>query len=96
MGQEQLLGRSRRSIQFVEDVLYTTEHEQYQGYWSTVGRSERLRNRRKMRESVDDWIYLTRQTTLHGKIDKITLDPIENPHMSPAGHVLGLQIWLMY
>eukprot|EP00944_MAST-04C_sp_MAST-4C-sp1_P005827 g5827.t1 len=90
-------GRSRRSIQFVEDVLYTSEHEQYQGYWSTVGRSERLRNRRKNAgESVDD-LDLSDKTNnpLHGKIDKITLDPIENPHMSPAGHVLGLQTWLM-
>ena len=56
-----------------------------------------MRNRRKNAgESVDD-LDLSDKTNnpLHGKIDKITLDPIENPHMSPAGHVLGLQTWLM-
>ena len=89
--------RRRRSLQFVQDVLYTTEHEDYQGYWSTVGRTERLKNRRRNAgETIDDLNKTDESNNpLYGKIDKITLDPIENPHMSPAGHVLGLQTWLM-
>lgn len=88
---------SRRALQFVQDVLYTTEHEEYQGYWSTVGRTERLKNRRRNAgETIDDLNQSDQNNNpLFGKLDKITLDPIENPHMSPAGHVLGLQTWLM-
>jgi hypothetical protein len=86
----------RRRRQEETQIDLPAEHDTYQGYWSTVGRSQRLRNRRKRQglstEDLDDKSH----NPLADKIDPITLDPIENPAISPrTGHVCGYYTWLM-
>ena len=59
--------------------------------WASITRAERLQKRRGLSSAEDNAIV--DNALLPGIIDPITLVPIQNPAMSPSGHVMGFATW---
>ena len=59
--------------------------------WASLNRAERLQKRKGLSpaETTDS----EENALLPGIIDPITLVPIQNPAMSPSGHVMGFATW---
>eukprot|EP00878_Enallax_costatus_P034271 GHUV01037990.1.p2 GENE.GHUV01037990.1~~GHUV01037990.1.p2 ORF type:complete len:108 (+),score=37.96 GHUV01037990.1:89-412(+) len=59
--------------------------------WSSISRRERYIKR--CTDAGDEAHVMQEQQLLPGVLDPITLEPIINPAISPAGHVMGLATW---
>ena len=59
--------------------------------WASLNRAERLQKRNGLEPVAGD--ELEEDRLLPGIIDPITLVPIQNPAMSPSGHVMGFATW---
>eukprot|EP00958_Prasinococcus_capsulatus_P016663 scaffold1851_cov390-Prasinococcus_capsulatus_cf.AAC.1 len=91
--------RSRRDS-FDEDDYGEFDEEDAGAYasrkWSSINRAERYRQRHGdiVKDPTNDDIDMTRFNEITGGlIDPITLDPVENPAISPYGHVMGIATW---
>ncbi|KAF8065639.1 hypothetical protein HT031_003240 [Scenedesmus sp. PABB004] len=64
----------------------------YRGnHWSSISRRERYIKR--CTEAGDEAMVPDDAQLLPGVLDPVTLEPVVNPAISPAGHVMGLATW---
>lgn len=83
-------GRPRASD--VADADDEAEEAGYKGnHWSAISRRERYLKR--CTDAGDEMPEDADQNLLPGVLDPVTLEPVVNPAMSPAGHVMGLATW---
>lgn len=82
-------GRRRRSDEDEEDADRSDDETAYiSNRWNQVNRAERYRKRAGGEEgAVDD------ENPCPDLIDPITLEPVQNPAISPYGHVMGAGTW---
>lgn len=89
--------KRRRHSEYSESELSDDDYGNEEGYgknrWNSVNRSERYKARCKDRgdQNVDE--NAQADNPLPDFIDPITLEPVDNPAISPYGHVMGMATW---